>query len=124
MGPGPSFKRHVNQIGTAVSTDSSISNLPYNIKIETVYKDWISYLFDHARRVTAGKNSANRDVEVVFTVPNAWYTPEHGMLTSAAIAAGIVRNGSKIHFVPETEAAVHFAMQRQSLRPAASAYNV
>ncbi|KDQ53846.1 hypothetical protein JAAARDRAFT_414401 [Jaapia argillacea MUCL 33604] len=121
-----SFKRHVHQLGRPFSETTvdkaNILTLPPNINIDSVYRDWLKYLFQHARSIFVSKfgnevwQRLAPTVEVVFTVPNGWYTQEYGFLARAAVAAGIIKDDLKAAFVPETEAAVHWAMLEGKLK--------
>ncbi len=126
-----SFKRLVHRLGGAVDTnipdnEANLPTLPPSITTESVYTDWLKYLFEHAQSIFVAKytravwDQLSPGMEIIFTVPNGWYTQEHGLLGSAAVAAGIVKDDSKVHFVPETEAAVHFALRERALQPSVS----
>lgn len=124
-----SFKRHVNSLGDVVSTDTSLQIdahklvLPDHISIGTIYAHWIQYLFDHAVSIFIKKytkhvwDNLRHDIEVIFTVPNGWYTQEHGVLARAALEAGIIQKPAQVNFVPETEAAIHWALLSSGLSP-------
>lgn len=116
-----SFKLHMHQQGTAVSTDTPDGaandlSLPHNVSIELVHTHWLTFLFKHAQAIFVEKfgrvvwDKLSPEMELTLTVPNGWYTQEHGLLTRAAIAAGVVKHSYQMSFVPETEAAVHWAL--------------
>jgi hypothetical protein len=127
-----SFKRHINNLSNVVSTTDytpfrtegpSKLSLPDHVPIETVYAHWIQYLFGHAESIFIAKytkhswDELKQDIEVVFTVPNGWYTQEHGVLARAAIEANIIREPARAKFVPETEAAIHWSLISSGLNP-------
>ena len=125
-----SFKRHINNISdmvsttdTAFQTDVPKLTLPDNVPLGTVYAHWIQYLFRHAVSVFIAKYTKHtwdrlkQDIEVAFTVPNGWYTQEHGFLARAAVEANIIQKPAQAKFVPETEAAVHWELISSGLSP-------
>lgn len=121
-----SFKRHVNHPGITPQTDNSDDYTlplgPTKITLMSVYRDWLQYLFKHAETIfirshtDAAWQKSKPSMELIISVPNGWYTREHGLISRAVLAAGIVDDVSRIHFVPETEAAVHFALHRHALQ--------
>jgi hypothetical protein len=116
-----SFKRHINNLGDVVST----TDTPFqtDVPIGTVYAHWIQYLFGRAESIFIAKytkstwDKLKQDIEVVFTVPNGWYTQEHGVLARAAVKANIIQMPTQAKFVPETEAAVHWELMSNGLSP-------
>ena len=127
-----SFKRHINNLSDVVSTtDRTLFqtegpaklSLPDDVPIGTVYAHWIQYLFDHAESIFIAKytkrswDKLKQDIEVVFTVPNGWYTQEHGVMARAAVEANIIQKPSQAKFVPETEAAIHWSLMSSCLNP-------
>jgi hypothetical protein len=57
-------------------------------------------------------------MEVVFTHPNGWGIREQNFFRSAAVNAGfasIDAAGSKIQFVTEAEASVHYCIQYSNI---------
>jgi hypothetical protein len=71
-------------------------SLPDNVPIGTVYAQWIQYLFGHTESIFITKytkcswDKLKPDIEVIFTVPNGWYTQEHGVLAHPAVEANII----------------------------------
>lgn len=125
-----SFKRHINNLSDVVSTtdtrfqtDVPKLTLPDDVPIGTVYAHWIQYLFGHAVSIFIAKytkrtwDELKQDIEVVFTVPNGWYTQEHGVLARAAVEAKIIQKPAQAKFIPETEAAVHWELWSGGLNP-------
>jgi hypothetical protein len=127
-----SFKRHINNLSDVVSTTDRTPfqtgcctklSLPDDVPIGTVYAHWIQYLFGHAESIFIAKytkrswDKLKQDIEVVFTVPNGWYTQEHGVLAHAAVEAHIIREPAQAKFVPETEAAIHWSLMSSGLNP-------
>lgn len=125
-----SFKRHINNLSDVVSTtdtrfqtDVPKLTLPDDVPIGTVYAHWIQYLFGHAVSIFIAKytkrtwDELKQDIEVVFTVPNGWYTQEHGVLARAAVEAKIIQKPAQAKFIPETEAAVHWELMSGGLNP-------
>ena len=64
-----------------------------------------------------GWDKLKQDIEVVFMVPNGWYTQEHGVLARAAVQANIIQEPAQAKFVPETEAAIHWSLMSSGLNP-------
>ena len=127
-----SFKRHINNLSDVVSTTDRTPfrtdcptklSLPDHVPIGTVYAHWIQYLFGHAESIFIAKytkhswDKLKQDIEVVFTVPNGWYTQEHGVLARAAVEANIIQEPAQAKFVPETEAAIHWSLMSSGLNP-------
>lgn len=127
-----SFKRHINNLSDVVSTTDCIPlptegptqlSLPDDVPIGAVYAHWIEYLFRHAESVFIAKytnrswDKLKQNIEVIFTVPNGWYTQEHGILARAAVAAKIIQEPAQAKFVPETEAAIHWSLISSGLNP-------
>ncbi|KLO13276.1 hypothetical protein SCHPADRAFT_373073 [Schizopora paradoxa] len=119
-----SFKRYIHRLGTSaeISDDADVQALPNNVSETKLYADWLKFLFNHAKQIVSRELahfSDSTNTEVVFTVPNGWYTQEQAILSNAAVEARIVRKPSAVKFVPETEAAVHWALEQGDLKPKA-----
>ena len=124
-----SFERHINNISDVVPTavleteGPTKLSLPDGVPIGTVYAHWIRYLFGHAESIFIAKYTIRRweelkqNVEVVFTVPNGWYTQEHGVLARAAVEANVIQRPAQAKFVPETEAAIHSSVISSGFNP-------
>lgn len=61
------------------------------------------------------------DADFVLACPNAWGPKQHHTLRQAALLAGLSNDdnsSTRIHFVSEAEAAVHFCLTRDHVRVA------
>ncbi|KLO13277.1 hypothetical protein SCHPADRAFT_852762 [Schizopora paradoxa] len=124
-----SFKRYIHRLGVSaeLSNDADVQPLPPNVTETKLYTDWLKFLFNHAKQVVSNELSHSgrswsellASAELVFTVPNGWYTQEHAILRNAAVDADVVAKLSAVRFVPETEAAVHWALHQGDLQPKA-----
>lgn len=90
-----------------------------------MYADLLGYLTSHTReffvaRTTNGKSIWNNLIEtasIVLTHPNAWGVKEQAVLRRAAVQADLVSkfNSSRIEFVTEGEASVHYCIHHGNL---------
>ncbi|KLO05876.1 hypothetical protein SCHPADRAFT_910733 [Schizopora paradoxa] len=120
-----SFKRYVHRLGTSaeLSEGAGVPPLPNGVDEKQLYTDWLTYLFKYSKAAISKElpgmswEVLSSNMEVVFTVPNGWYFQEHAVLRGAAVAARIVENPDAVNFVPETEAAVHWALRQGDLKP-------
>jgi hypothetical protein len=94
--------------------------------VRQVYSDFLGYLLRQTQayfeeRIIDGKQiweRYNPNMEVVLAHPNGWGIREQAFLRSAAVDAGFtnVDNAStKIRFVTEAEASVHFCIYHTNL---------
>jgi len=119
-----SFKRYMHRVGKTVTPDRSgddVPELPEDVTVGTLYRDWLIYLIGHAKDIFIHRHSSaiwdelSPELELIMAVPNGWYTQEQGVLDKAAVAARVVRDGDKVSYVPETDAAVHWAWLQRAI---------
>ncbi|KAH9933533.1 hypothetical protein B0H21DRAFT_699461 [Amylocystis lapponica] len=121
------FKLHLRPGGT--SSDSGdipknrITPLPPNKTIVDVFADFIGYLYACTRTYITDTHasgallwaSVERNIDFVFSHPNGWGGPQQGQMRRAVINAGLVpdtQDGhSRVQFVTEGEASVHFCVR-------------
>ena len=97
--------------------------LPPQKKIIDVFADFFKYLFQcaasyiqetHANGRTLW-NSLEDDIHFVLSHPNGWEGPQQSQMRQAAIIAGLIpdntRGRSRVSFVTEGEASLHFSIE-------------
>ena len=95
--------------------------LPQGVAVETIYSDFLRYVLKNTRAFfeTRTPNGATiwqqliDDADIIIAHPNAWGLREQHVLRRAAIRADCVpvaRADSRIRFVSEGEASVHFCI--------------
>ncbi|PVF93790.1 hypothetical protein CPB86DRAFT_789732 [Serendipita vermifera] len=95
--------------------------LPDGVNLKKVYSDFIKYLYMHTRNFFGDlmPNGANiwtrlqSKILIIFCHPNGWDISQQAFLSQAAVEAGIVvqeDTDSRIEFVTEGEASVHYAV--------------
>lgn len=100
--------------------------LPAGISLRHIYRDFLRYLFKHTQayfedRIIDGKQIWNKhrsEMEFILAHPNGWGIREQTFLRTAAVEAGLSDTASastKIRFVTEAEASVHFCLHRTNL---------
>ncbi|KAF8593088.1 hypothetical protein BDV93DRAFT_590102 [Ceratobasidium sp. AG-I] len=102
--------------------------LPYDVPLEEVYTDFMTYLLENTksffeRKVLGGKTLWAKlypTMQVILAHPNGWGTPEQGFLRQAARRAGMASSDSLITFVTEAEASVHFCLSQPKVDIASS----
>ncbi|KAJ3535905.1 hypothetical protein NMY22_g6267 [Coprinellus aureogranulatus] len=95
--------------------------LPPNKSVVEVISDFMRYLFDCTKsyiRQTHGQKlwaSVESNIAFVLTHPNGWGGPQQVQMRQAAVLAGLVpdtdEGTSRITFVTEGEASLHFCLQ-------------
>jgi hypothetical protein len=105
------------------TSDSRPLNIPpLPVEATKAYTDFMRYTFGHTRsffieREIDGESTWNRlrsKVILVFAIPNAWDMAPQSFLRRAAVQAGLVDEQgaeSRVHFVTEGEASVHFVLR-------------
>lgn len=94
--------------------------------LSQIYSDFLGYLLHHTRvyfedHILDGKRiwqTYGPALEVIIAHPNGWGIKEQTFLRSAAVKAGFTKSAdaiSKVHFVSEAEASVHFCMFHTNL---------
>lgn len=100
--------------------------LPSGVSLRQIYTDFLSYLIRHTKayfedRILDGKhlwNTYSPTMEVVIAHPNGWGIREQSFLRTAAVNAGIADADtarSRVRFVTEAEASVHFCIYHTNL---------
>lgn len=95
--------------------------LPDGVTVETIYSDFLRYILAHTRvhftlRTTDGEKIWRQlidSAEFVIAHPNAWGFREQSVLRRATVRADFVSNKeaeTRVRFVSEGEASVHFCM--------------
>ena len=104
------------------------TGLPPGLSLEQVYRHFFEYLLKHTRRsfekrVLDGPFVWKRlfsTADIVIAHPNGWDVKEQQFLRKAAVDAGLVSNEdktSRVTFVTEGEASLHYCMFHADLAP-------
>lgn len=102
------------------------SALPTGVTISQIYADFLGYLLRHTQayfedHILDGPRiwkTYAPTLEVVIAHPNGWGIREQAFLRLAAVEAGFTKAvdaDTKVHFVSEAEASVHFCMFHTNL---------
>ncbi|CUA74409.1 hypothetical protein RSOLAG22IIIB_11207 [Rhizoctonia solani] len=121
------FKLHLHPDNLKAKHDLRLDALPPGVNLEQIYSDFLRYLLKHTKayfedRVLDGKKIWEKysdKMEVVLAHPNGWYCREQSFLRSAAVVAGLAGEdtaSSRIRFVTEAEAAVHFCIHNANMK--------
>ncbi|KAG8720502.1 hypothetical protein FRC09_009456 [Ceratobasidium sp. 395] len=121
------FKLHLHPEEMAPSGGFELDALPNGLTIDRIYTDFLRYMFEHTKsffqkEVFEGKQvweKHSNSMEVVITHPNGWGIYEQTKLRTAAIRAGLVPerdSTSRIKFLSEAEASVHFCINSMNLQ--------
>ena len=90
--------------------------------VEQVFGDFLRYLYDRTRDYIQEThasgfelwNTLKDNADFVLTHPNGWEGAQQAQMRKAAIYAGLVPDTmdghSRVHFVTEGEASVHFCI--------------
>ena len=118
------FKLHLRSKYTSdLNIGHDIRPLPPNKSVVDVFADYLRYLFDCAASYIKGSYSNGRDlwsslkndIHFVLSHPNGWEGKEQSQMRKAAMKAGLVPDSppghSRISFVTEGEASLHFAIE-------------
>ena len=100
-----------------------IPPLPLNKTVVDVFADFLKYLLEcassyiqsaHANGVDLW-NSVKSDIDFVLSHPNGWEGTQQSEMRRAAVLAGLVPDNmsghSRLSFVTEGEASLHFSVQ-------------
>ncbi|KAG8775337.1 hypothetical protein FRC12_001542 [Ceratobasidium sp. 428] len=120
------FKLHLHPSDMKAKHDLKLDPLPDGVSLGQIYSDFLGYLLKHTQaffeaRITDGKmlwESYQHKTEIVIAHPNGWGIREQTFLRTAAVDAGITTNSlsrSRIQFVTEAEASVHFCIYHTNL---------
>ena len=107
-------------------TPRNAKALPPRVTIETIYCDFLQYLLKNTKAFFEARtpNGATiwrqliDDAEFVIAHPNAWSIAEQHVLRRAAIRAdyvSVAQADSRVRFVSEGEASVHFCIMHGNL---------
>ncbi|KAG9126352.1 hypothetical protein FRC07_003745 [Ceratobasidium sp. 392] len=120
------FKLHLHPADLAIKHGLDLEPLPAGVSLSQIYTDFLQYLLQQTQtyfedHILDGKRTwktYSPTLEVVIAHPNGWGIREQTFLRSAAVAAGFVNAsdaGSRVHFVSEAEASVHFCIFHTNL---------
>ncbi|QRW20316.1 heat shock protein 70 kDa 12B [Rhizoctonia solani] len=120
------FKLHLHPSDMQAKHELKLDELPPGVTLRQIYSDFLGYLLKHTRsffedRILDGKQIWSRyspTMEVVIAHPNGWGIREQAFLRSAAVAAGFATTDqapTKVRFVTEAEASVHFCIHHTNL---------
>ncbi|KAG9124306.1 hypothetical protein FRC07_012076 [Ceratobasidium sp. 392] len=115
------FKLHLHPESWRQKHNLKVQPLPAGIPLEKIYTDFMVYLMKNTQeffesRIIDGRKvweDFYNDMIIVLVHPNGWTIKEQNFLRKAAIAAKYATEAkahSRIHFVGEAEASVHFCM--------------
>ena len=120
----PRFKLHLrSRLGAGRSVGGDIPPLPLNKTVVEVLADFLRYLLECASSYIQDThvngsdfwNSVKSQIDFVLSHPNGWEGIQQSEMRRAAILAGLVPdNGdghSRLSFVTEGEASLHFSVQ-------------
>ncbi|KAG8792445.1 hypothetical protein FRC12_006092 [Ceratobasidium sp. 428] len=119
------FKLHLHPSDMKAKHNIKLNALPNGISLRQIYTDFLGYLMKHTQaffedRIVDGpliwKNYRSK-MEVVIAHPNGWGIREQTFLRAVAIDANFASasSSSKIRFVTEAEASVHFCINQTNL---------
>ena len=109
--------------GCSIGSDSELPPLPLNKTVVEVFADFLRYLLKCASSYirdthTNGPdlwNSVKSDIHFVLSHPNGWEGAQQSEMRRAAVLAGLVPDSpdghSRISFLTEGEASLHFSVQ-------------
>lgn len=118
------FKLHLrSRFGDGRTLHPNVPPLPPNKTIIDVLADFLRYLLDCAAAYIQEThpngsdlwNNLKDDVDFVLSHPNGWEWKEQSQMRKAAVKAGLIPDTdighSKVSFVTEGEASLHFAIE-------------
>ena len=120
----PRFKLHLrSRVGAGRNVGRDLPPLPLNKTVAEVFGDFLRYLFEcassyiqdtHANGPVVWKSVKNQ-IDFVLSHPNGWEGTQQSEMRRAAVLAGLVPDNasgqSRLSFVTEGEASLHFAIQ-------------
>ncbi|KAJ2922261.1 hypothetical protein H1R20_g14832, partial [Candolleomyces eurysporus] len=115
------FKLHLRPKTNATMADcDEIPDLPPNKTVVQVFTDYMRYLHQCAKDYISQTHGAlfwrslEDEILYVLTHPNGWEGPQQASMRNAAISAGFipdtVEGRSRVSFVTEGEASLHFCL--------------
>ena len=120
----PRFKLHLrSKFGAGNSVGDELPALPLNKTVVEVFADFLRYLFECASSYIQDThangpdlwNSVKSHIDFVLSHPNGWEGTQQSEMRRAAVLAGLVPDNasghSRLSFVTEGEASLHFSVQ-------------
>ena len=120
----PRFKLHLrSRVGAGRSVVDDLPRLPLNKTVVEVFADFLKYLLECASSYIQDThvngldlwNSVKSHVDFVLSHPNGWEGTQQSEMRRAAILAGLIPDDtdghSRLSFVTEGEASLHFSVQ-------------
>ena len=120
----PRFKLHLrSKVGAGRSVSSDLPPLPLNKTVAEVFGDFLRYLLECASIYIQDTHangpdlwdSVKSDIDFVLSHPNGWEGTQQSEMRRAAVLAGLVPDNasghSRLTFVTEGEASLHFSVQ-------------
>ena len=120
----PRFKLHLrSRVGAGRSVGGDLPPLPLNKTVVEVFGDFLRYLLECASSYIQDThangpdlwNSVKSDIDFVLSHPNGWEGTQQTDMRRAAVLAGLVPDTesghSRISFVTEGEASLHFSVE-------------
>jgi hypothetical protein len=120
----PRFKLHLrSKVGAGRNLDTKLYPLPLNKTVVEVFGDFLRYLFECASSYIQDThangpdlwNSVKSHIDFVLSHPNGWEGTQQSEMRRAAVLAGLVPDNasghSRLSFVTEGEASLHFSVQ-------------
>ena len=125
------FKLHLrSRFGVGRNINSQIPPLPPNKTVVQVFADFLSYMLkcassyiqDTHANGTGLWNSVKDNIYFILSHPNGWEGSEQNQMRRAAVLAGLVPDEpsghSRVDFVTEGEASLHFVIWKRVLSDA------
>jgi len=125
------FKLHLrSKFGEGRNISSKIPPLPPNKTVVQVFADFFSYMLKCASSSIQDTHangpdlwdSVKDDIHYILSHPNGWEGPEQNQMRRAAIVAGLIPDKpaghSRVEFVTEGEASLHFVIRNGVLADA------
>ena len=120
----PRFKLHLrSRVGAGRNIGDELPPLPLNKTVVEVFGDFLRYLLECASSCIQDThangadlwNSVKSDIHFVLSHPNGWEGTQQSEMRRAAVLAGLVPDNasghSRLSFVTEGEASLHFSVQ-------------
>ena len=118
------FKLHLrSKIGAGRSVSGDLAPLPLDKTVVEVFADFLRYLFECASSYIQDThangpdlwNSVQSDIDFVLSHPNGWEGAQQNEMRRAAVLAQLIPDNesghSRISFVTEGEASLHFSVE-------------
>ena len=120
----PRFKLHLrSKVGAGRSVGGELPPLPLNKMVVEVFADFLRYLLECASSYIQDThangpdiwNIVKSDIDFVLSHPNGWEGAQQSEMRRAAVLAGLIPDSevghSRLSFVTEGEASLHFSVQ-------------